>query len=251
MHATTTLPDRVLFMADVHLGLPGETPERIAAVAAFLRDLRGTISHLYIVGDLFDFWFEYRSVVPSVAPRVVFELYNLVQTGTAVTLFAGNHDFWVGPYLMNDVGIRFVPDDLTVEHQGLTIYLHHGDGLYPDDRGYRLLKRIIRHPATIRAFRLLHPDFGRRIANLTSKTSREYLAPPSQRMDGKLRQLRDAADNKLGIDCNAVVYGHSHYPLVEMRQGGTLVLLGDWVVKRSYVLLENSQFSLRFVGEGT
>ena len=137
------LPDRIAFMADAHLGMPGDDPSRIEKVSSFIRWLRGKVSHLYIVGDLFDFWFEYTSVVPNIAPHVVFELYNLVRSGTVVTLFGGNHDYWIGPYLRDSVGLNIVPDELVVEHQGQKIYMHHGDGLYPYDRGYNLLKKLL------------------------------------------------------------------------------------------------------------
>ena len=89
------LPDRIAFIADAHLGLPGDDPSRSYVLADFLSHLKGTVSHLYIVGDLFDFWFEYKAVVPNTAPEVVFELYNLVRSGARVYIFAGNHDYWL------------------------------------------------------------------------------------------------------------------------------------------------------------
>jgi UDP-2,3-diacylglucosamine hydrolase len=238
------LPDRVAFIADLHLGLPGDSPERAESVAAFLRGLSGTVSHLYIVGDLFDFWFEYRRVVPAVAPTVVFELYNLARGGTTITLLAGNHDYWFGHYLRDAVGLHVVRDDVTVSHQGRTIHLHHGDGLYPDDHGYRMLKRFIRHPFIIKMFRWIHPDIAWRIAMLTSKTSRQYLSPPPEKADHAATLFRDIADNRFKDACDAAVYGHTHVPLVEERPSGTLVLLGDWIVHSTYVLLENGKFTL-------
>ena len=243
------LPDRVAFIADLHLGLPGDTPERAESVAAFIRGLSGNVSHLYIVGDLFDFWFEYRRVVPAVAPRVVFELYNLARTGTIITLLAGNHDFWFGPYLHDAVGLRVARDDLTVSHQGRTILLHHGDGLYPDDHGYRLLKKIIRNPHVIRLFRWIHPDIAWRIAMLTSKTSRKYLSPPPQKAEHAVKLFREIADRRLGDECDAAVYGHTHVPFVEERSAGTLVLLGDWIAHATYVMLENGTFTLHSATE--
>ncbi len=237
------LPDRVAFMADAHLGMPGDTPMRIEKVSDFFRWLRGKVSHLYIVGDLFDFWFEYSSVVPNTAPHVIFELYNLVQSGTKVTVFAGNHDYWFGPYIKDHVGLKTELYELVVEHQGKRIYLHHGDGLYPKDYGYRLLKKVLRNKLSIILFRLLHPDFASWIARFTSKTSRSYLAPPPEKRDYHLALFRNIADNHLKDDFDAVVYGHSHIPLVEQRGNGTLILLGDWISHNTFVLLENGEFT--------
>lgn len=236
-------PDRVVFIADAHLGMPGDDKNREDIVAGFIRSLTGNVSHLYILGDLFDFWFEYGSVVPSIAPHVVFELYNLVRSGVKVTIFGGNHDFWIGPYLCDEVGLTFVSDGLVVEHQKRILYLHHGDGLYPDDHGYRLLKKILRHPLSIFLFKWIHPDIARKMARISSKTSREYLAPPKHDEHHKIL-FRTIADARLADGVDAAVYGHSHVPLIERRSGGDLVLLGDWIRHHSYVVLENGEFSL-------
>jgi len=245
------LPDRIAFIADVHLGLPGDDPRRAGKVASFIRNLHASVSHLYIVGDLFDFWFEYRHVVPKTAPSVLFELYNLVRTGTTVTLLAGNHDYWAGSYLAEDVGLTLVPDNLVVEHQGIRIYLHHGDGCYPDDHGYRLLKKVLRSRFTIWLFRLIHPDIAHKIAAFTSQSSRQYLAPPPGRNDVYEGLFRDIADKRLRDGFDATVYGHSHVPLVEKRPGGILVLLGDWLSNATYVILENGTFTLHSWQEPT
>jgi len=238
------LPDRIAFIADAHLGMPGDNPARAETVAGFLRWLKGRVSHLYIVGDLFDFWFEYKSVVPNTAPHVVFELYNLVQSGIAVTLFAGNHDYWLGPFIRDNVGINIVYDDIVVEHQGRRIYIHHGDGLYPDDYGYRILKKILRNRISIFLFRLLHPDFARILAHITSKTSRKYLTPPDGNAERNTQLFREIADKRLSEGYDAVVYGHSHVQLSEERSRGTLLLLGDWIKHNTYVILENGTFTL-------
>lgn len=241
---STSLPDRIAFIADAHLGRPGSSADQDQTVASFLKWLRGQVSHLYIVGDLFDFWFEYRTVVPNTAPEVVFELYNLVQAGTKVVIFAGNHDYWLGPYLKNHVGLEIETDGRTIRHQGRNIFVHHGDGFFPGDHGYRLLKKVLRNPVSIFLFRLLHPDFAARIARLTSKTSREYLTPPDF-MELNRAAFRDIADRHLDNNCDAVVYGHAHTPHIEQREHGTLVMLGDCIDSCSHVILEDGQFTLR------
>lgn len=237
------LPDRIAFIADAHLGMPDDDPERSVKLVEFLRWLNGKVSYLYIVGDLFDFWFEYKSVIPNTCPHIIFELYNIVQSGTKVILFAGNHDYWLGPYIRDIVGIEIKPDEVIVEHQNKKIYIHHGDGLYPNDFGYRILKKVLRNRISIFLFKLLHPDCAAWIAKVSSKTSRNYLALQNQ--DGKNTKLfRNIADERLKNGYDAVVYGHAHVPLIEERRGGTLVLLGDWIKHNTYVFLENGTFTL-------
>lgn len=242
--AAHTLPDRVAFFADAHLGIPGDDPARAERVAGFLRSLHGAISHLYIVGDLFDFWFEYRTVVPSTAPQVICELYNIRRSGARITLLAGNHDFWFGPYIGNGIGVELAPGAVVAAHQGLKLYIHHGDGLYPDDHGYRMLKRLLRNRLSIALFRLIHPDLAHRIAGFTSTSSRRWLAPPPGRDEHYAALFRAIADSRLAEGYDAVVYGHSHVPLAEKREKGTLVLLGDWLSRSTYAILEHGAFTL-------
>ncbi len=237
------LPDRIAFIADAHLGLPGDNSSRPGIIADFLRNIRGKISHLYIVGDLFDFWFEYTSVVPNTAPEVIFELYNLVMSGTDIYLFAGNHDYWQGSYLSDHVGVNIIPDSYIAEHQGKRIYLHHGDGLYPHDTGYRILKKVLRNKISIFLFGLLHPDVAAKIARLTSKTSRDYLSHPDFEKQN-LELFRVIGDKRLEEHFDAAVYGHCHVPLVEQRENGILVLLGEWLKYNTYVILEEGVFTL-------
>ncbi len=123
-----TLPDRIAFIADAHLKNRNRTPDREERLLSFLRWIKGRVSHLYIVGDLFDFWFEYATVVPTTAPRIIFELYNLVQGGTRVVLFAGNQDYWLGPYLSREIGIDIELSCRAEVHQGVKMFIHHGDG---------------------------------------------------------------------------------------------------------------------------
>ena len=237
------LPDKIAFFADAHLGMPGDNPGHAEIVASFLRLLNGTVSHLYIAGDLFDYWFEYKTVVPNTAPEVVFELYNLVRSGTEVTILAGNHDYWLGSYLRDTVGLKIAPNEVIAEHQGLKLYIHHGDGLYPDDHGYRILKKILRNRLSIRLFSLIHPDLATRIARLFSRTSRQYLAPPVESEKSTVL-FRHIADKRLADGYDTVLYGHCHVPLMEKRDNGTMILLGDWITHSTYVILENGTFTL-------
>lgn len=238
------LPEKIIFFSDAHLGLYRETKQRTDILADFLSSIKGTVSHIYIVGDLFDFWFEYDNVIPAVAPKVIFELYNLVKAGTDVTIFAGNHDYWFGKYITESVGLKVISNGAAVRHQGHKIYLHHGDGLYPDDHGYRILKKVLRNKFAISLFRLIHPDLAYKIARLTSSTSRNYLGPAPEENHENIKIYRETADKKISDGFDTVIFGHSHIPLLENRGNGKLVLLGDWINHFTYLALENEKFSL-------
>jgi len=240
------LPEKIIFFSDAHLGLYFENNNRIDIVASFLSSLQNNISHLYINGDLFDFWFEYKSVIPAAAPKVIFELYNLAKCGTSITILAGNHDYWYGDYFRKNIGVNFVSDHLEIFQQGKKIFLHHGDGLYPHDHGYRLLKKILRNKISISLFSFIHPDLAYKIAKLSSSTSRNYLAPPPSDNERYISIFREIADRKLSEGYDAVIYGHSHIPLMEDRSNGKLILLGDWMKYFSYAVLENGEFSFKY-----
>lgn len=236
--------DRIFFISDAHLG--GQDPDieekKEARLCALIRWLRGRAQRLYIVGDLFDFWFEYRTVIPRCGAKVLFALHDLICSGTEVCYVGGNHDFWSGSYLSDEVGIILSWRPIEVYHQGVHLYIAHGDGLWEKDVGYRILQCILRSPLSIALFRLLHPDLGSRIARVASRISRDQM---SERTFLRLKEsYRAFADTKLRAGFDGVILGHLHIPLVEQRTWGTLVILGDWTRHCTYGVLENGVLSL-------
>lgn len=236
--------DGVFFIADVHLGgqHPDVEQQKEIRLCAWMRWLRGKAQRLYIVGDLFDFWFEYRTVIPRRGGKVLFTLYDLISSGTEVYYVGGNHDFWLGSYLSEEVGIVLVHGPMEVDHQGVHLYIAHGDDLWEKDVGYQILQRVLRGAPSITLFRLLHPDLGAWIAQACSRISRRQV---SEAKFLRLRQYYEAfaeAKHRAGFD--AVILGHLHIPLLERRTSGTLVILGDWTRHCSYVQLENGTLSL-------
>jgi UDP-2,3-diacylglucosamine hydrolase len=232
-------------LSDAHLGY--DTPlveqEKEAMLISFLRSLHGKAQSLYLVGDLFDFWFEYKSVVPRKHARTLFELYRLIVSGTKVVYLGGNHDFWLGTYLTEEVGIAVSFTPIEVHHQGLRLYIAHGDGLLSKDGGYRLLKRVLRSRICIALFRLLHPDFGAFLANLVSRSSRVYRNAPEEPFCLDQGYL-EAAQEKFNQGFDAAIFGHIHYP-IHHTTPKTLIVLGDWIQHFSYAVLEDGRFELR------
>jgi len=236
--------DTVYFISDAHLGEHGRTVERRKEerLTSFFDHIGARATCLYVVGDLFDFWFEYRQVVPSGHHRILHQLAALVQGGTRVVYLAGNHDFWLGDFFPREIGVEISRDPLSVEHQGLSLYVAHGDGLAQPDRGYRILKRILRHPLNIRLYRLIHPDIGIPLAKLASASSRAYTDEKALEL---VNEYEQAAQKILSQGFDAVVLGHSHYPSLRSFGRKTYLNIGDWITHFTYGRLRDGQLTLQ------
>ena len=265
--------EKIYFISDVHIGSPGmgdATRGREAVLIDFLKAIRRDARALYIVGDLFDFWFEYRTTIPSSGARVLFELYNLVESGVRVIYLPGNHDLWPGEYFSGQLGVELPGGPITVNHQGLRIHIAHGDEIRTDWR-FRLSRGILKNRFCVGLFRLLHPDLGAILARYTSRLS-EYRI--RRRGSGNRDILYRAAREKIAHGADIVIHGHYHFTLharvggspgdqavTRMRTGdradagsertGELVVLGDWIQQCTYAVLENGGIRLDKWNEGT
>ncbi len=236
------MPEKAIHLAsDVHLGIVPEETEQ-----AFLRWLEHTgaaASQLIINGDLFDFWFEYRSAVPRGHTRVLAALARIVDGGVPVTLMGGNHDWWGGAFLTDEIGVTFLQDPVLLDLAGLRTFLAHGDGLGPGDLGYRILRRVLRSRLTRWCFGWLHPDAGSVVAGRVSRTEHR-MTGPSERERARSLALREWGREKLRDDpeLDLVVLGHTHIPVLEeVEPGRYYVNAGDWVNHRSYLVLAEGE----------
>ncbi len=216
-------------ISDVHLGLqtPSEEAAKQTRLLALLTRLESDAGRLCILGDLFDFWFEYRHVVPASTLPVLAALQRLTRAGVEVHYLAGNHDFALGRFLTDEIGCTIHLDPVEMTFDGARFYLHHGDGLAGRDLGYRVLKRILRNRLLQRLWRWVHPDLGFALARRVSRTSRRYTGGkeygPSDRRDRTLAALA-------GRGYDWIVMGHTHEPEVQRLAGGTVYLnLGSWL----------------------
>ena len=235
---------RAYFISDCHLGagFPPDRENREKRVLAFLEHEAPQAGTLYVLGDLFDFWFEYREAVFRRHFRVLSALRALVVHGTRVVFLGGNHDFWAGSFLRDDIGCEVHLDPIREETQGRKLFLAHGDGLGPGDRGYPILRSVLRHPLSIAGFGLLHPNWGMGIADSVSRFSR------SRRDESKFNAeelCRYLADPLLADGLDAVVIGHYHHPTHLHRDHGEFVILGDWLARNTFAQLEDGVFELR------
>ena len=235
------------FLSDVHLGAEGRDRERIKQrrLLAVLERARLEASALFIVGDLFDFWFEYGSVLPRGHHRVLTALENLAEAGVRITYLAGNHDFAIGAFFEKELGITVLRNDLDFSHEGTRFALYHGDGLAPKDGPYRLLKSVLRNRAAQWCFRWLHPDLGFSLARVTSHTSRTYTS--TVKKYGPVDGMKRDAERRIGEGADVVVMGHRHIPAMERLGSGLYVNLGDWITHFTYAVWENGAMRLMTV----
>lgn len=227
--------------SDAHLGAGSAGDDR--ALASFLHHLRGRAGSLLINGDLFDFWFEWRHVMPRGHVRVLGALAELRDAGLPVLMLGGNHDCWGGEILAGDVGIDYQLGMLDASIGGWRAHVEHGDGLRPvEDRAYRRLRSVLRSRLAIRAFRWLHPDWATRLASGSSNASREHRA-----RDGGAG-LQAVAQGLLSSDARLelVVFGHSHVStLKRASEGGVYANPGAWLDSRCYLVVTPERIELR------
>ncbi|HEU0016265.1 MAG TPA: UDP-2,3-diacylglucosamine diphosphatase, partial [Longimicrobium sp.] len=199
----------IYVVSDLHLGAVPDATER--AFRAFLDHVAANASFLLINGDLFDFWFEYRHVILAEHYRVVAKLADVVDAGVRVAFVGGNHDAWAGAFLRDRVGISLHEGPVEMELGGRRALVAHGDGVGRGDLKYRALKKMIRNPVTVGAFRVLHPDLGRRIAGLASTTEHKAeVADAAARGRAAFIQAWALEQMRADSGIDLVLTGHAH-----------------------------------------
>lgn len=231
---------RDLFIADAHLLDPRDANYR--HLLEFLRAQRGQARTLVLLGDIFEFWIGYRSCVFSAYVPLLEALRVLREAGTRIVYVEGNHDFHLGPYFAETLGCEILPDGGVIELDGWKIHVSHGDLIDPADRGYRLLRRVLRGRPLRLLAAILPPDWTWGIARWAGNLSRRS-RPPSPRREAPLHLLEEHARRRFASGCQAVVTGHFHVPARRDVDGRVLIALGDWIDQYSYAVFEDGEFS--------
>ncbi len=235
--------NKIYFISDAHLGREA-TPtekEKEQKLLSFLSQVEPECEILYILGDLFDFWFEYKNLIPKQFNSVLFALKRLKDSGSKIIYLAGNHDFWLGDFLPKQLGIVVHSDFLEVSHQGKRLFLTHGDGLAKKDIGYRILKKILRNRVNIWLYRQLPTDFSFWLAKKVSHSSGNYNKLNEATY---LEEYKNFAKEKINSGFDFVIMGHVHQPIKEKIGNGFYVNLGDWMKNFSYGVLEKGELRL-------
>ncbi len=231
--------EKIYFISDVHLGAHCENDEneKIGNLLAFFKEIEKKTDYLYIVGDLYNFWFEYKHVIPKINLRVLAKLIELIEAGVEVRYFLGNHDQWHETYFADETGIQIYPAPAEVVHNDLRLYIAHGDGLAANDSRNQVLHKIFHSKLNRKLFRLLHPDWGMPLAQAIARKSAK------RGLGGHEDDYRNFAVQKINQGYDAVIFGHTHLPLFEKIGLGYFVNLGDWFSNFTYLVLDGTEFS--------
>ena len=234
------LPAPTYVISDSHLGFAKPAVER--SLIRFIRHLAGRAGSLVINGDLFEFWFEWRHVMPRRAFRVLAALADLKDSGVPILMVAGNHDCWGGDLLQRDVGIDYQLDAWDGLLGGWRARVEHGDGLRErEDRKYRALRTVLRNPLAIRAFRWIHPDIGSALANRSSNTSRTYVARDGGAGLRLIAEQRLRANSQLEL----LIFGHSHVADLRRVGNGVYANAGSWLDQPTFLKITPGRVELQ------
>lgn len=232
------------FVSDVHLGLQVSDPvEREARFVSFLRSLPKNTETLYLLGDIWDFWYEYRDVVPKGYVKVLSALMDLMERGVDVYFFQGNHDIWTYSYF-ESLGMKRLIQPCRLEIGGKIFCLGHGDGLGPTPFGYRTIKYIFNNRVVQRLFSMLHPWIAYRIGNIWSKHSR-LSHNEKYEFKGKEEPLYQFAEEYMRESkVDYFIFGHYHVSVdLELDGGCRFLLLKDWMTSSPYICFDGDILS--------
>jgi UDP-2,3-diacylglucosamine hydrolase len=234
--------DRAYFLSDLHLGAyPRIEKSSVPMLMDFLDHIAEDEGHLFVVGDLLDFWFEYRTVVPRYPFRLLAHLRSMVDSGCQVTYIAGNHDYWMGNFLKDDVGVETHQDLLDTSINGKRFFISHGDGIATaGEIGYRVLKGLLRSRLVSSAFRLLHPDLGLILAKTVSRLSRKRSSKNNSDPN-----LESFVQEKAQSGFDYVVLGHLHKPRMFSVGNTSCLVIGDWIDNFTYGLFADGKLTLQ------
>jgi UDP-2,3-diacylglucosamine hydrolase len=244
---------RIYFASDFHFGIPDRESslKREALFIRWLDEVKKDASEIYLMGDLFDFWFEYKTAIPKGYVRLLGKLAEITDAGIAVHLFRGNHDMWAFDYLEKEAGIKLHRNPEILKFGEKVFYLAHGDGLGPGDHGYKMIKKIFQSPVNQWLFRWIHPDWGMRMGLYWSRKSRYA----NQSKENTVQHDIDLINSRLVVhskevlkdhgEINFFVYGHCHVPLeIILAPHCKQISLGDWIVNFSYAVFDGNDLKL-------
>jgi len=241
------IKDKIYFASDFHLGSPNlkNSRKRERLIISWLNKIEKDAKAIYLVGDIFDFWFEYKKVIPKGFVRFLGKLAELTDNGTAVHLFVGNHDLWMQDYLEKEVGITVYYDNTIIREGGKEIFIGHGDGLGKGDYFYKFLRKIFTSKICQWAFARLHPNFAFSLAHAWSKSGRK--SKGASFISNKKEILYGYCKEQQSINpVDYYVFGHRHFPLeLKVDEKATYINTGDWLQHYTYAVLDNGKLELK------
>lgn len=241
---------KVYFASDFHLGAPDyETSlEREKKIVAWLDHIKEDASEIFLVGDIFDFWFEYKRAIPKGFVRLQGKLAEITDSGIPVHIFTGNHDMWIFDYIPKELGVQLHKEPITKEFFGKRYFIGHGDGLGPGDRGYKFLKKVFANKFCQWCFARLHPNFGIWLADRSSKTSRAHTGSSDEKYHGDDKEwlFQFCKEMLETAHFDYFIFGHRHLPIdKKVGDNSTYYNLGEWINYCTYLEVSESSVELK------
>ena len=240
---------KIYFASDFHLGAPSyeSSLEREKRIVAWLEEVRVDAAEIFLIGDVFDFWFEYKRAIPKGFVRLQGKIAEITDSGIPVHWFIGNHDMWIFDYIPKELGVKMYKTEIEREFFGKKFMIGHGDGLGPGDRGYKFIKKVFRNKVCQWMFARLHPNFGIGLANFLSRKSRVSTGQADATFYGEDKEmLIQFCKSKLTEKhFDYFVFGHRHLPIeFELSANSKYINIGDWINYFSYAVFDGDQLEL-------
>ena len=241
---------KIYFASDSHFGAPDRKSslEREKKLVKWLDEIKADATEIYLLGDMFDFWFEYKSVVPKGYVRLLGKLAEITDKGIPIHYFIGNHDMWMKDYFEAELNIKIHKEPILKTYNGIKFYIGHGDGLGPGDYGYKILKKIFRNKICQWLFARLHPNFAIWLANKSSNLSRKTHEEKEKTYmgDDKERLLKYVKEQLLKEHFDFFILGHRHLPLdIKISDDSRYINVGDWIRNFSYIVFDGKSVELK------
>lgn len=243
---------KIYFASDFHLGIPNKEKslEREKLIVQWLDEIKKDAAEIYLMGDMFDFWFEYRSTVPKGFTRLLGKIAEICDSGIPVTVFTGNHDMWMFDYLQDELGVNLYRKPIVREFYGKKFFLAHGDGLGPGDHGYKFIKAIFANPLCQWLFARIHPNTGIGLANFWSRRSRMANGIKDEFKGEENEYLINFVKDTLKKEhYDYFIFGHRHLPMQMQIGNAQYINLGEWVNYSTYAVFDGKSLELKHYRE--
>ncbi|HEY5463972.1 MAG TPA: UDP-2,3-diacylglucosamine diphosphatase [Hanamia sp.] len=242
---------KIYFLSDFHLGAPDYESSlvREKRVVQFLDEIKNDAAVIFILGDLFDFWYEYKRVVPKGFVRILGKLAELTDSGIIIHFFVGNHDMWMNGYFEKELNIDVYHDPKEFEFNGKKFLIGHGDGLGPGDHRYKFMKKIFRNHFSQWLFGILHPSAGIGLANYFSRKSRAATGKEEEQFLGDEKEWLIIYSKEMlkKKHYDFFIFGHRHLPIeYKLNNESVYINLGDWINYNSYAVFDNGELTLKY-----
>jgi UDP-2,3-diacylglucosamine hydrolase len=241
---------KIYFISDFHLGVPDyeSSLEREKKIVRWLDLIKSDAQSLYLMGDVFDYWFEYKNTVPKGYVRLLGKLAELSDNGVNIYYFTGNHDMWIFDYLPKEVGLTVYREPVQHEYNGAKFYLGHGDGLGPGDHGYKLIKKIFANKFCQWLFARIHPNLGLWLMKYFSRTSRAATGQNDEKFLGAEKEwlILYAKEVLKKEHYDYFIFGHRHLPIdFQLNKNSRYINLGEWINHHLFVVFNGKELSVQ------